>query len=61
MSKRELIDARTDKRHVWCDTEEKFKELDNVGRSLAQDGCELAKTKVGSGQAIAAIGSAGLR
>jgi hypothetical protein len=34
---RELIDTGTDKRYVRRDEEGKFKESDDVGRSLAQD------------------------
>jgi hypothetical protein len=34
---RELIDTGTDKRFVRRDTEGRFKESDDVGRSLAQD------------------------
>src|SRR4051794_26461917 len=34
---RELIDTGTDKRFVRRDNEGKFKESDDVGRSLAQD------------------------
>lgn len=37
MSKRELIDTGTDKRYVRRDEEGKFKESDDVGRSLAAD------------------------
>lgn len=36
-SKRELIDTGTDKRYVRRDEEGRFKESDDVGRSLAQD------------------------
>lgn len=34
---RELIDTGTDKRYVRRNEEGKFKESDDVGRSLAQD------------------------
>ena len=34
---RELIDTGTDKRFVRRDSEGRFKESDDVGRSLAQD------------------------
>lgn len=34
---RELIDTGTDKRYVRRDSEGRFKESDDVGRSLAQD------------------------
>lgn len=37
MSKRELIDTGTDKRFVRRDEEGRFKESDDVGRSLASD------------------------
>ena len=36
-SKRELIDTGTDKRYVRRDSHGRFKESDDVGRSLAQD------------------------
>jgi len=49
-SKRELIDTGTDKRYVRRDTEGRFKESDDQGRSLAQDVKREAKTKVKSGQ-----------
>ena len=48
--KRELIDTGTDKRYVRRDDEGKFKESDDVGRSLAQDVKKHAKTEVESGQ-----------
>ena len=48
--KRELIDTGTDKRYVRRDDEGKFKESDDVGRSLAQDVKKPAKTEVKSGQ-----------
>ena len=48
--KRELIDTGTDKRFVRRDEEGRFKESDDVGRSLAQDVKHAAKTKVPSGQ-----------
>ncbi|HEX8722452.1 MAG TPA: hypothetical protein VF736_17685 [Pyrinomonadaceae bacterium] len=47
---RELIDTGTDKRYVRRDEEGKFKESDDVGRSLSQDVKKAAKTKVKSGQ-----------
>jgi hypothetical protein len=47
---RELIDTGTDKRYVRRDEEGKFKESDDVGRSLSQDVKKEAKTKVKSGQ-----------
>jgi hypothetical protein len=49
-SKRELIDTGTDKRYVRRDEEGRFKESDDVGRSLSQDVKRAAKTKVQSGQ-----------
>lgn len=48
--KRELIDTGTDKRYVRRDGEGKFKESDDVGKSLAQDVKQAAKTKVKAGQ-----------
>jgi hypothetical protein len=50
MSKRELIDTGTDKRYVRRDSKGRFKESDDVGRSLSQDVRKFAKTKVKSGQ-----------
>ena len=47
--KRELIDTGTDKRFVKRDEEGKFKESDDVGRSLSQDVRRDAKTKVKPG------------
>jgi len=49
-SKRELIDTGTDKRYVRRDGEGRFKESDDVGRSLATDRRTKAKTEVKSGQ-----------
>lgn len=49
-AKRELIDTGTDKRFVRRDGEGKFKESDDVGRSLAADRRQTAKTKTPSGQ-----------
>ena len=49
-SKRELIDTGTDKRYVRRDAEGRFKESDDVGRSLSQDTRREAKTKVKPGQ-----------
>lgn len=49
-SERELIETGVDKRFVRRDKEGKFKESDDVGRSLAQDRRQAAKTKVPSGQ-----------
>lgn len=49
-SDRELIDTGIDKRFVRRDDEGRFKESDDVGRSLAQDRRQAAKTKVPAGQ-----------
>ena len=49
-SHRELIDTGTDKRFVRRDENGQFKESDDVGRSLARDRQQKAKTKVPSGQ-----------
>jgi hypothetical protein len=49
-SDRELIDTGTDKRYVRRDEQGRFGESDDVGRSLAQDVKQHAKTKVKSGQ-----------
>jgi hypothetical protein len=49
-SARELIDTGTDKRFVRRDEEGKFKESDDVGKSLAADRRQKAKTQVKSGQ-----------
>jgi len=48
--KRELLDTGTDKRYVRRDSEGKFKESDDQGRSLARDVKQHAKTIVKSGQ-----------
>ncbi len=48
--KRELIDTGRDKRYVRRDSEGKFNESDDQGRSLAQDRQKKTKTKVKSGQ-----------
>ena len=50
MAKRELIDTGTDKRYVRRDKNGKFKESDDVGKSLAADRRTKAKTTVKSGQ-----------
>lgn len=50
MAKRELIDTGTDKRYVRRDKDGKFKESDDVGKSLAVDRRTKAKTTVKSGQ-----------
>ena len=44
-AKRELINTGTDKRYVRRDQSGRFKESDDVGRSLAQDRQRKAKTK----------------
>ena len=49
-AKRELIDTGRDKRYVRRDAEGKFKESDDVGRSLSQDHKKAAKRTVKSGQ-----------
>ncbi len=49
-AKRELIDTGTDKRYVRRDEEGRFDEVDDQGRSLAQDVKKKAKTTVKSGQ-----------
>ena len=46
---RELIDTGTDKRYVRRDAEGKFKEVVDVGRSLAADQRHDAKSKVRQG------------
>ena len=48
-AKRELVDTGTDKRFVRRGRG-KFKESDDVGRSLSADRGKKAKTKVKSGQ-----------
>jgi hypothetical protein len=50
MAKRELIDTGRDKRYVRRDTKGQFKESDDVGRSLARDVKQRAKTKSKPGQ-----------
>ena len=49
-AKRELIDSGTDKRFVRRGAGGKFKESDDVGKSLSADRRKKAKTKVKSGQ-----------
>jgi hypothetical protein len=49
-SKRELIDTGSDKRFVRRDEKGRFKESADVGRSLAADRRQKAKTTVESGQ-----------
>lgn len=50
MSARELIDTGTDKRYVRRDDDGKFKESDDVGRSLAADRRTKAKTVAKKGE-----------
>ena len=47
---RELIDTGTDKRYVRRDDNGRFKESDDVGRSLSQDRKRDAKTKSKPGE-----------
>ncbi|HSE32901.1 MAG TPA: hypothetical protein VLA93_15110 [Pyrinomonadaceae bacterium] len=49
-SHRELIDTGRDKRFVRRDEKGRFDEEADVGRSLAQDRKQAAKTKVPAGQ-----------
>ena len=49
-AKRELINTGSDKRFVRRGSAGKFKESDDVGKSLTQDRPRKAKTKVKSGQ-----------
>ena len=48
-SKRELIDTGSDKRYVRRDSNGRFKESDDVGRSLAADRRQKAKAETKSG------------
>jgi hypothetical protein len=50
MPKRELIDTGADKRYVRRDSKARFNESDDVGRSLAADRRQKAKTVAMSGQ-----------
>ncbi|MGA0607946.1 hypothetical protein ACO2Q0_18300 [Phenylobacterium sp. VNQ135] len=50
MSSRELIDTGTDKRYVRRDEKGRFKESDDVGRSLAADRRTKSKTVAKKGQ-----------
>jgi hypothetical protein len=50
MPDRELIDTGTDKRFVRRDEKGRFKESDDVGRSLAADRRRKAKTVAKKGQ-----------
>ena len=49
-SKRELIAPNGDKRYVRRDEKGRFKESDDVGRSLSQDRHRHSDTEVKSGQ-----------
>jgi hypothetical protein len=49
-NKRELIDTGSDKRYVRRDEKGRFKESDDVGRSLAADRRQRAKTVSKPGQ-----------
>ena len=49
-AKRELIDTGRDKRYVRRDKEGKFKESDDVGRSLSMDRKRKSKTVAKKGQ-----------
>jgi hypothetical protein len=49
-AKRELIDTGRDKRYVRRDELGRFKESDDVGRSLSQDIRKKAKKEVPAGQ-----------
>jgi hypothetical protein len=49
-ARRELIDTGADKRFVRRGAAGKFKESDDVGKSLSVDRRRKAKTKVKSGQ-----------
>lgn len=50
MSKRETIDTGTDKRFVRRDEQGRFKESDDVGRSLAADQRRHSSTKPPRGE-----------
>jgi hypothetical protein len=50
MAKRELIETGTDKRYVRREARGRFKESDDVGRSLAADRRTTAKTVAKPGQ-----------
>jgi len=47
---RELINTGTDKRYVRRDEQGRFKESDDVGRSLTADRRDHAKTRAPKGQ-----------
>ena len=48
--KRELVAPRGDKRYIRRDDEGKFKEVEDVGRSLSRDRKRRAKKPSGKGQ-----------
>jgi hypothetical protein len=50
MSKRELVDTGSDKRYVRRDDASRFKESDDVGKSLAADWRTEAKSEAKPGQ-----------
>jgi hypothetical protein len=50
MAKRELIDTGTDKRYVRRNRRGQFDEVEDVGRSLAADRRQRAKTKAKRGE-----------
>ncbi len=50
MSDRERIDTRTDKRYVRRDDQGRFKEVEDVGRSSAQDQKRDAENTTRPGQ-----------
>jgi len=50
MAKRQLISPRGDKRYVRRSAEGRFKESDDVGKSLTQDRKKRAKKVARSGQ-----------
>lgn len=49
-TKRELVDTGTDKRYVRRDPQGRFREVDDVGRSLAADRRQQAKAVAKPGQ-----------
>lgn len=49
-SSRELIDTGTDKRYVRRGAKGRFKESDDVGKSLSRDRRQKAKTTAKAGQ-----------
>lgn len=50
ITKRELINTGSDKRYVRRDEQSRFKDYDDVGKSLAQDVRKSAKTRIKSGE-----------